>query len=54
MTPPRVAENARAREWTQGTSGVGHGENAMATSETHDGSERPATMKFEPNVLVAR
>ena len=27
MAPPRVAENARAREWTQGTSGVGHGEN---------------------------
>ena len=42
--PPRVAENARAREWTQGTSGVGHGENAMATSGTRDGPEPFATM----------
>ena len=44
MAPPRVAENPRAREWTQGTSGVGHGENAMATSETRRGPESPATM----------
>ena len=44
MATPRVAENARAREWTQGTSGVGHGKNAMATSETHDGPEPPVTM----------
>lgn len=39
MALPRVAENARAMEWTQGTSGVGQGENAMATSETRDGPE---------------
>ena len=44
MPLPRVAEFARAREWTQGTSGVGHGENVMATSETRDGPEPPATM----------
>ena len=43
MAPSRVAENARAREWTQGTSGVGHGENVMATSETRGGPESPAT-----------
>ena len=42
LTPPRVAENARTREWTQGTSGVGHGEHAMATSETPDGPEPPS------------
>ena len=44
MTPPRVAENTRAREWMQGTSGVGHGENAMGTSDTRDTPELPATM----------
>ena len=41
MAPPRVAENTRAREWTQGTSGVGRGENAMATSETPTVRNRP-------------
>ena len=44
MARPRVAENTCAREWAQGTSGVGHGENAMATSETRGGPESPATM----------
>ena len=44
MAPPRVAENARAWEWKQGTSGVGHGENTMATSETRDGSDPSAIM----------
>ena len=43
MAPPRVAENTRAREWTQGTSGVGHGENAIAIWETRDGPELHAT-----------
>ena len=44
LTPPRVADNTRAREWTKGTSGVGHGGNAMATPETPDDLEPPATM----------
>ena len=44
MAPPRMAENTRAREWTQGTSGVGRGENEMATSETRDGPGPPGAM----------
>ena len=54
LTPPSVAENARTREWTQGTSGVGHGEHAMATSETRGGPETARNHEHEPRVLVAR